>query len=100
LFIVCYAVAFLSLGWILATHFDRPYRAFAWVAASTLATVVFDSLENFQAYRALQGSTWLATGDVTTPKLVAVGVTVILLLAQAVVVWLDRSSEKYVTRRR
>jgi hypothetical protein len=92
LFIVCYTVAFLSVGWLIATHFDRPFRAFALVAAATAATVGFDIAENLQAYlvlRDIRGFSPVYTSDF---KLWAAYVTTGILLAEGVTAWLDARS--------
>ena len=97
LFIVCYASAFLLLGWINATQFDRPYRAFAWVLLFTSIAVVCDAAENLQAYFALRNITAFAPIYTSGLKILAGEITIGILFLQAILVWLDRASSRYRT---
>ena len=91
LFIVAYFLWFLSLGGILASHFVRPYRAFALVAIPAVVTVVCDAAENLQAYWALIGVNKLAPWYTSELKIEAGIVCLFILLFEGVVLLWRRS---------
>ena len=86
LFLVCFGVAFLTLGWILATQFDRPYRAYACVVVPGAVAVISFGLETLQAYLSILGKQPLAPLYLSRVELAAGAVTVAVLMAQAIVV--------------
>ena len=95
--IASYVTCFLSLGWLVATQFNRPYRAFTMIVISTAVTAVSDVIENYQAYEAIQGATFAPIYS-TQLKLGAAGFTVALLLMQILFLLFERAFGKYRSR--
>jgi hypothetical protein len=84
-FIAAYTTWFLALGWITATFFDRPYRAWVAVLIPALITAGADILENL---RALEGSSFPMTWNFTSLKWNAAILTLVVLALQTISTWL------------
>lgn len=84
-FIAVYTVWFLALGWILATFFDRPYRAWIAVVIPALLTASADILENL---RALKGPDFPMDWDFTSLKWNAARITFGALALQVLTTWM------------
>jgi len=85
LFIAAYTVWFLALGWILATFFDRPYRAWIAVVIPALVTAGADILENLQV---IKGANFPMTWDFTSLKWNAARITLAALALQVITTWM------------